>query len=135
MNGMLDNETRINGGPTAPPRVRALVSDRVGEDLDATCLQDVLLLASELVTNSVLHAGAGPDDEIGVQVSVSDDLIRVAVSDSGSEQAPHIVEPDPAEPGGMGLFMVERLSHRWGVERRGSRGTTVWFEIERSSRT
>jgi anti-sigma regulatory factor (Ser/Thr protein kinase) len=132
VNGTLENETRVHGGSSAPPRVRELISDQVGEEVTSSCLQDLLLLASELVTNSVLHAGVGPDAEIGVLVSVSDELIRVAVSDPGSEQTPHIVEPDPAEPGGMGLFMVERLSHRWGVERRGSRGTTVWFEIERA---
>jgi anti-sigma regulatory factor (Ser/Thr protein kinase) len=133
LNDTLQNETRIRGGPTAPPRVRELVCERVGDGLTSSCLQDLLLLTSELVTNSVLHAGVGPDSEIGVQVDVSADVIRVAVSDPGSEEAPHIVEPDPAEPGGMGLFMVERLSHRWGVERRGSQGTTVWFEIGRST--
>jgi anti-sigma regulatory factor (Ser/Thr protein kinase) len=109
------------------------VSEQVGDELTSACMQDVLLLTSELVTNSVLHAGVGPESEIAVLVRVSDDVIRVAVSDPGSDQAPHIVEPDPAAPGGMGLYMVERLSHRWGVERRGSRGTTVWFEIARST--
>jgi anti-sigma regulatory factor (Ser/Thr protein kinase) len=132
VNGILDSETRIPGGTTAPPRVRELVSDQFRDGLTESCLQDLLLLTSELVTNSVLHAGVGPDGEIGVLVSVSQEVIRVAVSDPGSPQTPHIVEPDPTEPGGMGLFMVERLSDRWGVERRGTEGTTVWFEIERS---
>jgi hypothetical protein len=31
---------------------------------------------------------------------------------------------------GWGLFLVEQLSDRWGVEQIGQ-ATTVWFEIDR----
>jgi hypothetical protein len=31
---------------------------------------------------------------------------------------------------GWGLFLVERLAHRWGVNQDGA-GTKVWFELAR----
>lgn len=32
-------------------------------------------------------------------------------------------------PGGMGLFLVEKISTRWGVERMPGGANQVWFEL------
>jgi len=37
--------------------------------------------------------------------------------------------PHPSRQSGWGLFLVDRMADRWGVDR--SEGTRVWFELER----
>src|SRR3954466_8211329 len=94
--------------------------------LDAGVFYDASLCVSELVTNAVLHSEIGPDDELRLDVSIDDDgCLRVTVTDNGHGFDPPT--PDAGDESGWGLFIVDRLSHRWGVERRG--GTCVWFEI------
>ena len=46
-------------------------------------VEDLRLLTSEVVTNSVRHAGLAPEDTIGVAVDVSERRIRVEVGDDG----------------------------------------------------
>ena len=83
------------------------------------------LLVSEVVTNAVLHGG----DESGLDVEVvlSDEVVRVAVSDTGNGFVPRPRALDSDEIGGWGLYLVERLAVAWGVSS-GER-TTVWFEL------
>ncbi len=87
---------------------------------------DLLLLVSELVTNSVKH-GSHPDGIVGVRVDVSAERIRVEVEDGGDGFAPPAPDEDPIGDG-MGLRLVEDLSDRWGVTR--SPETVVWFELD-----
>lgn len=100
--------------------------DGFDDRLDAAVFYDASLCISELVTNAVLHAEIGPDDELRLDVVVGDDLLRVTVTDTGRGFAPE--EPSPGDESGWGLFIVDRLSHRWGVDRNGT--TRVWFEMD-----
>jgi anti-sigma regulatory factor (Ser/Thr protein kinase) len=94
-------------------------------------LGDVRLLVSELVTNAVRHADMGDQDAIRLTVDVTGAAVRVEVSDPGSGFEPEPPPTDPARSSGWGLFLVETLADRWGVER-GS-GTRVWFELDREA--
>jgi RNA polymerase sigma-B factor len=109
---------------TAPARARAGVSRLlVGAPPDRRL--DVMLLVTELVTNSVRHGGLGDTDEIRVDVWPSAAAIRVAVVDEGSGFS----DPDRMEEAtGWGLRLVDRVADRWGFDS-GAR-TTVWFEID-----
>lgn len=83
-----------------------------------------VLLASELVTNAVLH-GAG---EISVRVSSTPRAVRVAVADHGAD----LPAPTRARTGaasGRGLDLVEMLSSAWGVVSYPGDGKAVWFEL------
>jgi hypothetical protein len=51
------------------------------------------------------------------------------VIDPGSDLRPMVQDLDVNVPGGMGLFLVEQISTRWGVERMGDGATEVWFEL------
>ena len=105
--------------------------DIFGDVLDEQRLDDLRLLTSELVSNSVRHGSSLDDHPIRVKVSVMDTHVRVTVIDSG---AGFEVPSDPARPGidgGWGLFLVERLADRWGTD--GNGATTVWFELDRGS--
>jgi serine/threonine-protein kinase RsbW len=94
--------------------------------LDAGVFYDASLCVSELVTNAVLHSDIGPDDELQLDVSIDEDRrLRVTVTDSG--HGFDLPVPEGGDESGWGLFIVDRLSERWGVER-GS-GTCVWFEM------
>jgi len=93
--------------------------------LDLSVFYDASLCVSELVTNAVLHANMGPDDELELDVEISDDALHVAVIDLGSGFDPAI--PTPGDESGFGLYIVDRLSDRWGVER--AERTRVWFEM------
>jgi anti-sigma regulatory factor (Ser/Thr protein kinase) len=89
---------------------------------------DVLLLVSELVTNAVRHAGAGPDRPLHVQLLRGPRWVVVAVRDEGPGFAWHPAPPAGNESGGWGLFLVDQIADSWGVECTTS-GTRVWFEI------
>lgn len=84
--------------------------------------EDVLLLVSELVSNSVRHT-----DSQGIDLTVvsNDGHIRVEVSDDGPGFA-----RDAPRGDGMGLNIVEKLADRWGLAP-GDR-FTVWAELNRA---
>jgi anti-sigma regulatory factor (Ser/Thr protein kinase) len=103
--------------------------ERLSGRLSAATLGDVRLLVSELVTNSVRHAGLGSQDTIRLEVSVTDTALRVEVRDPGDGFMPRTPAPDADRTGGWGLYLVEQLADRWGVDTRS--GTRVWFEVDR----
>jgi anti-sigma regulatory factor (Ser/Thr protein kinase) len=101
------------------------------EGLPATVLDDVLLLVSELVSNAVLHAGAGPERPLQVQLLRGPRWLVVTVFDEGPgfKWDPHAGGPaDYNGSGGWGLYLVDQIADRWGVECTAS-GARVWFEI------
>jgi anti-sigma regulatory factor (Ser/Thr protein kinase) len=110
----------------APATVRAQLSN---VEPRASSVGDVLLVASELVTNAVRHSGCSPEDELLVRVSVRPDLLLISVQDPGRSGLDAArVDPGAGErPGGWGLNIVERLSRTWGTAR--GEGYCVWAEL------
>jgi anti-sigma regulatory factor (Ser/Thr protein kinase) len=99
---------------------------RQAADLPSGVADDVELLASELVANAVIH-GEGP---VTVGLERSDHTVRVEVTDT-SEQLPSLDPPaDLLAEGKRGFMLVDRLSTRWGFERRRNHGKTIWFEVD-----
>jgi anti-sigma regulatory factor (Ser/Thr protein kinase) len=103
--------------------------DRLADHLPPEKLEDVRLVVSELVTNSILHAGLSPNDQISLTVRVSAGSVRGRVCDSGPgfEMASE-PRPQPGLRGGWGLPIVETVSDRCGVEQNSC--VCVWFEID-----
>ena len=90
-------------------------------------LDDVRLLVSEIVTNSVRHAGLRPEEWIRVKMRLGSGRARIEVSDTGAGfERP--VDPEPLAESGWGMYLLEQIADRWGVERNGA--TCVWFEID-----
>jgi anti-sigma regulatory factor (Ser/Thr protein kinase) len=87
----------------------------------------VRLLVSEIVTNCVRHAGMQPEEWIRIRMSIGGELVRVEVSDPGVgfAQPDH---PQPLGESGWGMYLLEQIADRWGVDRDGE--THVWFEID-----
>lgn len=109
--------------PTSASAARRFVTDVLGQwHLDAVVHQ-ATLMASELVTNSVLHTSG----ELELTLSADEERLHVEVLDH-SERLPTLQTPDVEAPGGRGLLIIEALADRWGVDPRGT-GKAVWFEI------
>jgi integral membrane sensor domain MASE1/anti-sigma regulatory factor (Ser/Thr protein kinase) len=118
----------LEPGPRCPAEARAALSPVAGE-LSTQVYLDLSLLVSELVTNSVRHAGLRSDDVIRLQVEIYDRLVRVEVSDPGAGFSADLPEPAARRLGGWGLFLTKRLADRWGVDREDG-WTTVWLEMD-----
>ncbi len=93
-------------------------------------LEDLRLLVSELVTNSVRHAGLATSDRVELRIVVGPKTVRTEIADPGPGFLPPPSDPVAGAPSGWGLFLVERLADRWGVDRRDGH-TRVWFELDR----
>ncbi len=116
----------LAAGATAAAEARAALASLEGR-VDGEALDDIRLLVSELVTNSVRHSGT--HQSVGLAVSGRGRTVRVEVSDTGAGFKPVPRGPDREKVGGWGLHLVDHLSDRWGVDT--GRRTRVWFEIER----
>jgi anti-sigma regulatory factor (Ser/Thr protein kinase) len=118
----------LAGGPQAALIARRAL-ERLGDQVSPELLDDMRLLVTELVTNSVRHAGTGSGASLQLEVAMKGDLVRIEVGDDGPGFA---ATPRPAadQASGWGLYLVDRLADRWGVTALEG-GTRVWLELDR----
>ncbi|MCC9307308.1 ATP-binding protein [Kitasatospora sp. RB6PN24] len=106
---------------------------RWGLPLPQERMQDVRLLASEVINNAVLHTGkpaivSATWDGAVVRVAVTDESIQQPVVPGHSDEDPD-AHPDEERTHGRGISLVMALSDTWGVDTDEDAGTkTVWFE-------
>ena len=112
-----------------PALARHRLEDWLPQSLPESDRGTLRLLVSELVTNSVRYAAAAAAP-VALAVQIAPDTIRVEVRDGGNGFEPGTPMPRDAEAGfgGYGLFLVERMASRWGVDT--NQGTRVWFELD-----
>jgi anti-sigma regulatory factor (Ser/Thr protein kinase) len=96
----------------APMELRAarhFVADTLGgwglEDL----VDDATLIVSELTTNVLAHANS----PFTVTLLRAGDGVHISVTDESSDAA-ELTHPDPSEPTGRGLQVVNALASQWG---------------------
>jgi anti-sigma regulatory factor (Ser/Thr protein kinase) len=112
----------------APSIARAAASGRCdGLELCPSLCQMLVLLVSEVVSNAVLYSSAPSDLPIVLTTTVTEDTIRVTVTDTGRGFTPDPCKPEVTQHGGYGLYILDQAASRWGVDRVG--GTRVWFEL------
>jgi two-component sensor histidine kinase len=107
---------------TAPGRARHHLAEYLGDHGLQDLVPVAALLVSELVTNSLIHAGG----LIDVHARLSAESLRVEVGD-GSERLPQRRVPDRH---GRGLHIVDSLATAWGVVPHDGRGKSTWFELQ-----
>ena len=87
-------------------------------------IDDACLVASELVTNSVLHS------RTAIRLTLRSDgfnFVRLEVFDENTRVPVHHPPPTDATSG-RGLSLVDATATRWGTDRL-AEGKTVWAEI------
>jgi anti-sigma regulatory factor (Ser/Thr protein kinase) len=94
--------------------------------VDEAHLGDVLLVATELVTNAYDH-GHGP---LRVRMSHARAPCRVRIEvDDNCPDRPVVATPSLERPGGRGMHLVDTLAHAWGVLEHPAGRKTVWAEV------
>ncbi|MFI6285522.1 ATP-binding protein [Streptomyces sp. NPDC051018] len=111
--------------PTSVRRARHAVAESLPHALRPHLGDDLGLLTSELVTNSIRH-GARREDEDLIELVLwpADGHYWLAVSDQGPGN-PTLVHPDPDSESGRGLLLVDHLATAWTVRPRPTRGASV----------
>jgi two-component sensor histidine kinase len=101
------------------------LADRLPGDV----VDELELLVTELVTNSIRHASFDSGESVSIRVARPDsDRVVVSVCDPGGATLPHRSDLiDLEQTGGRGLLLVDLMAERWGVQS-GSK-TCVWFEL------
>jgi serine phosphatase RsbU (regulator of sigma subunit)/anti-sigma regulatory factor (Ser/Thr protein kinase) len=99
----------------------------LGWDVDDDMLDDLMVIASELATNAVVHAGTAFE----VSCAHVGDAIRLQVRDGYPGRGLPAVLParDPGRPSGRGLTLCASLSSAWGVEYTPTT-KTVWCQLD-----
>lgn len=113
---------QVDSSVSAPGLTRsrlAHLKQTLGERYD-----DVILVVSELVSNSVRH---GRTADIDIKVTTDEQWIRIEVTDDGPG-----FRADAPRGDGLGLAIVEKLSEEWGM-RGADHRFTVWAELAADS--
>jgi hypothetical protein len=87
---------------------------------------DLSLCVSELVTKSVQRPELTSGEVIELVVSRNEELVRVEVLEHRRDLA--VTQPAAMDCDDWGMFIVDRVATRWGVDR--SIGTLLWCEID-----
>ncbi|MFJ3583203.1 ATP-binding protein [Streptomyces sp. NPDC090127] len=120
----------LREGPGVVGECRDLAREALGDWLGPVdgarevLVEDVLLLVSEVVTNACRHGGRPYE----FRLDGSRGRLWVQVSDTSPvpprPHGPHVA----GRSSGHGLYLLERLSTRWGTLPRRV-GKAVWFEV------
>jgi anti-sigma regulatory factor (Ser/Thr protein kinase) len=107
----------------APSQARALLRDTACR-AHVVSLDIAMLLASEVVTNAVLH-GAPP---ITLRTYCTEPgRLKIEVSDTGASM-PVAIDAGLDADHGRGLILLDMLATDWGVQPQDP-GKTVWFRL------
>jgi diguanylate cyclase (GGDEF)-like protein/PAS domain S-box-containing protein len=123
-NGAAVLRLTLGSNEDAPGHARAALG-RLSGQTDEDVLERAVLLTSELVTNSVRHAGSA---EIRVDIWPTAGSVAVVVTDDGPGFVP-VAQPGTVadQDGGFGLPLLDTLSEAWGSGCDGE--AWVWFEV------
>jgi anti-sigma regulatory factor (Ser/Thr protein kinase) len=112
----------------APAAARQALDGFRGQ-LEADVIERSALVVTEVVTNSVTHAGLTAAQPIGLNLQVLPECLRIEVKDEGTRSFdPVVTLPYPGQSSGRGFWMVDQLTDRWGVDF--TRSTRVWCEFD-----
>ena len=100
---------------------RRFVSDRLDRHDLPMLVDDVTLVASELATNALRHAGT--PFTVTLTASAADVVLTVT---DGSADRPVRVDAQDDDVAGRGLAIVELVSRDWGVVVEPGAGKSVW---------
>ncbi|WP_308346166.1 ATP-binding protein [Streptomyces sp. ISL-66] len=126
-----EEEVTLPSLPESAGRARRLTQCVVVRlwGLSPQIAEHAVLLVSELVGNAVRHTGAR---SFGLRMLRRRGWIRIEVRDP-SRGLPCLMPVDEMDTTGRGLFLVDKLSDRWGADLL-PRGKITWFEMRVADR-
>jgi len=98
-------------------------------DLPDEVRDDLLVCATELVSNAVRHARPLPGGDVCVSFELGPADVEVRVIDGGSRTHPHVCAVNLDSAHGRGMFIVSKLSNDWGARSLGDGTQEVWARI------
>ncbi len=111
--------------PAELGRVRATVRNAaVAWQLSDDLRERAVLVANELVTNAIEHAGT----RCAMSLELARASLDIRVRDYFPARLPRCRPPDPTAMRGRGLHLVSAFTSSWGVERQPD-GKTVWARL------
>ncbi|MFF4818537.1 ATP-binding protein [Kitasatospora sp. NPDC001309] len=116
--------TRCPGEPGTAAEARAFTGDFLADTADPRAVADAVLLVSELVGNALRHTGGSR----ALLLIRAGGRLRIEVSDASPWPPSPRSTHRAGDQGGLGLFLLDRLSLRWGWLPTGP-GKTVWCEL------
>ncbi len=121
--------------PHAPSSVydarHAVRSDLARAGVPAPVRDNTVLVLSEIFSNALKHARPLDSGKVELVWQVTDECVRVEVSDGGAPTRPRAVAAPTTAVGGRGLGIVRDLTVDWGVDEEPAR-TTVWAVVPRA---
>jgi anti-sigma regulatory factor (Ser/Thr protein kinase) len=117
-----DLHGRYVASDTTPALARHDLAAYLRHEGRAELIPDATLLASELITNAVVHAGG----TIELRARIAGPGLHVEVTDNSAAL------PRMRQPGldGRGLHIVDTLATDWGVDPVAGNGKTTWFTLD-----
>jgi GAF domain-containing protein/anti-sigma regulatory factor (Ser/Thr protein kinase) len=120
--------TILDSATDSAAAARSIVRSQLASTHAASVVDDAALVASELVTNAVLHGQGRPR----LTIERNGPAVRIGVHDSSPDRPlPGALRDDTMT--GRGLRLVEALASRWGVEPTPD-GKEVWAELSTDQR-
>ncbi|WP_433331619.1 ATP-binding protein [Spirillospora sp. CA-294931] len=122
---------RLPARPEAVEVARHQIRDMLRlHGADRVAADDAELLASEVVTNGVVHVGANqPGTELVFSLMRDGDRLLVEVHDPSRELPCPRERPGELRESGWGLFMVGMVAADHGVHLTENKGKVIWFEL------
>jgi anti-sigma regulatory factor (Ser/Thr protein kinase) len=118
----------VNHDPANAAVVRhSIAADLASRAVAPDRIDDVVLVASELLSNAVVHAATRVDEDLDVAWEVQPDCVLIEVADASPDLPRHRSTND-SDTRGRGLSIVAALALDWGV-RRTATGKQVWARV------
>ncbi|GAB2473346.1 ATP-binding protein [Jatrophihabitans fulvus] len=117
---------RVRHDATSAGEVRRkIAADLAARSVTPDAIDDVVLVASELVGNAVTHAAEHGSLDVAWQLEDSTVIVRVR---DGSSEQPHVRTVPETSPNGRGLAIVAAVAVEWGVQPL-TDGKQVWARV------
>lgn len=126
----------IPGQPENVRTARKFITRTLGADHSST--DTAVLLASELIANSLRYSRSGDGGHITIHLIAIPGGIRIEVADQGgasapvlrpaASRAPDLTDLAKLDENGRGLELVDALASRWDYSSDAT-GTVTWFEL------
>ena len=121
------SEDLVGYGRASAGIARGIVRRELSASVSRSCLDDMVLATSELVTNATMYSPEPYRLTIAEQPMTS--RLRVAIGDNNPAPLPALGPQHPSAIGGRGLHIVDRIADSWGHTLTGA-GKEVWFEVQ-----